>query len=247
MFKGWGKPLNAPMEDSGAGSESSFDSSDSARESPDDDEVDENSDEEQDSTQERSDGESGSDFDEEEVPPPPSSKRTRGGFKDWAMQQLSVAKEYVAPLQTEGGEMIPVSFPLAPTSKKSRTEPSGPREMRGPLGEDLLLPDTALAQELKSSTTKADTSVSSDLQKATKKFVNITRPDDVQAARLELPILAEEQPIVEAVRLNTVIVLCGATGSGKTTQVPQFLYEAGFGCPGSGMLLDTHEYSFITS
>ena len=32
---------------------------------------------------------------------------------------------------------------------------------------------------------------------------------------------------MEAVRESSVVVLCGETGSGKTTQVPQFLYEAG--------------------
>ena len=34
--------------------------------------------------------------------------------------------------------------------------------------------------------------------------------------------------IMEAVRDNPFIVVCGETGSGKTTQVPQFLYEAGY-------------------
>lgn len=39
-----------------------------------------------------------------------------------------------------------------------------------------------------------------------------------------------EQEIMEAVLSHDVVVLCGETGCGKTTQVPQFLYEAGFGC-----------------
>lgn len=34
---------------------------------------------------------------------------------------------------------------------------------------------------------------------------------------------------MEAIKENPVVVLCGETGSGKTTQMPQFLYEAGYG------------------
>lgn len=59
-------------------------------------------------------------------------------------------------------------------------------------------------------------------------FVPVYRTEETQAARLKLPILAEEQPIVEAIKENAVVIICGETGSGKTTQVPQFLYEAGF-------------------
>lgn len=38
--------------------------------------------------------------------------------------------------------------------------------------------------------------------------------------------------IVEAINENLVTVVCGETGSGKTTQIPQFLYEAGYASEG---------------
>ncbi|XP_069476219.1 probable ATP-dependent RNA helicase DHX37 [Ambystoma mexicanum] len=60
-------------------------------------------------------------------------------------------------------------------------------------------------------------------------FIPVDRTPEIQEARLKLPILAEEHVIMEAVTESHVVVLCGETGSGKTTQVPQFLYEAGYG------------------
>ncbi|TAQ89253.1 hypothetical protein B7494_g2413 [Chlorociboria aeruginascens] len=63
--------------------------------------------------------------------------------------------------------------------------------------------------------------------------VPVTRPPDIQAARLQLPVVAEEQKIMEAIHNNNLVVVYGATGSGKTTQVPQFLFEAGYGSPNS--------------
>ncbi|KAK5167872.1 hypothetical protein LTR04_007069, partial [Oleoguttula sp. CCFEE 6159] len=69
--------------------------------------------------------------------------------------------------------------------------------------------------------------------------VAVERDPDIQEARLALPVVAEEQKIMEAVHNNDSVVICGATGSGKTTQVPQFLYEAGYGSkkgPTPGMI-----------
>ncbi|KAF7926182.1 uncharacterized protein EAE98_006477 [Botrytis deweyae] len=69
--------------------------------------------------------------------------------------------------------------------------------------------------------------------------VSIERPSSIQDVRLKLPVVAEEQKIMEAIHNNNLVVVYGATGSGKTTQVPQFLYEAGYGTkdsPNPGMI-----------
>ena len=61
--------------------------------------------------------------------------------------------------------------------------------------------------------------------------VPVTRDPEVVSAREGLPILGAEHEIVDAVNSNPLVVLCGETGCGKTTQVPQFLFEAGYGDP----------------
>lgn len=59
--------------------------------------------------------------------------------------------------------------------------------------------------------------------------VDFPRSSDAIDSRQKLPIFKEEFEIMEAVIDNDIVVISGATGSGKTTQVPQFLLEAGFG------------------
>lgn len=39
---------------------------------------------------------------------------------------------------------------------------------------------------------------------------------------------------MEAINAHPTTIICGETGSGKTTQVPQFLYEAGYTLRGRG-------------
>lgn len=65
--------------------------------------------------------------------------------------------------------------------------------------------------------------------------MKVNRKPEIEEARLQLPVAMEEQQIMEAIYENDIVIICGETGSGKTTQVPQFLYEAGYGNPKSRM------------
>ncbi|POM82909.1 Helicase associated domain (HA2) family protein [Cryptosporidium meleagridis] len=53
--------------------------------------------------------------------------------------------------------------------------------------------------------------------------------------RKNLPIYPMRDSLVDAIRNNQVIVVIGETGSGKTTQITQYLYEEGF-CKDGGII-----------
>ena len=45
----------------------------------------------------------------------------------------------------------------------------------------------------------------------------------------DLPIHARREEIIRAIQENQIVVIAGETGSGKTTQIPKFLIDAGYG------------------
>ncbi|KAF4590141.1 putative ATP-dependent RNA helicase DHR1 [Pleurotus pulmonarius] len=185
-------------------SDTSFDSSDS----------------ENDSSSSGSEDGRGSDNDSTAEEPPKAKKRSLG-FKQWAMKQIETAKGYETSKPIMSDPPVTSEDVIAPPpTKKRKVEPQGGKH--GPLGELYQLPSTSFASHLNSLHGQTLT-----------KGITIQRPPEVQESRLLLPIVAEEQPIMEAILLNPIVIVCGETGSGKTTQVPQFLYEAGFGTPGS--------------
>ncbi|MCJ1439732.1 MAG: putative ATP-dependent RNA helicase DHR1 [Stictis urceolatum] len=127
----------------------------------------------------------------------------RADFKAWANQQMNEARDF-APT-------VPMSHieALSKISKPKDIKPRAPES--DPLPRELQVPTNASTRQVFS--------------------VQVERSESMQESRLKLPIVAEEQKIMEAIHNNPVVVVCGATGSGKTTQVPQFLFEAGYGSP----------------
>lgn len=125
-------------------------------------------------------------------------------FKTWATQQVNEALGFT-PSDTTKEPYENTSSQMAIDFKARAPE------------EDLLPPELATV-------TATDA-----IRKAYS--VNVDRSSEIQEARLGLPVVAEEQKIMEAIHNNPTVIIWGATGSGKTTQVPQFLYEAGYGNP----------------
>ncbi|XP_016356454.1 putative ATP-dependent RNA helicase DHX37 [Sinocyclocheilus anshuiensis] len=115
-------------------------------------------------------------------------------------------------------------------SDSSEEEEENPTEEPQLLREEAKQKETDVEEEKNDKDVKEEMHKKEDCKPAV--FIPVDRLPEIQEARLRLPILAEEQVIMEAVREKECVVLCGETGSGKTTQVPQFLYEAGYASSG---------------
>ncbi|GJJ07821.1 hypothetical protein Clacol_002026 [Clathrus columnatus] len=154
-----------------------------------------------------------------------SGEKKQLSFKEWARQQLQISK------QTEPDDEKVSLREIAAASSVENYHPSieDTRAVQhsgttGPLGEILSIPSNSLLKR-------------NHVAPIIMKSVTVNRDQKIQAERLLLPIVSEEQAIVETVLIHPVVIICGETGSGKTTQLPQFLYEAGFGSQGSGVFL----------
>ncbi|KXJ90952.1 hypothetical protein Micbo1qcDRAFT_163649, partial [Microdochium bolleyi] len=81
--------------------------------------------------------------------------------------------------------------------------------------------DTTMAGEGKTMT-KEQRFLEAQIDAAEKKALSI------QETRKSLPIYQYRDEFIAAIAQHQIIVIVGETGSGKTTQLPQYLHEAGY-------------------
>ncbi|PRD25985.1 UNVERIFIED_CONTAM: ATP-dependent RNA helicase DHX37 [Trichonephila clavipes] len=96
------------------------------------------------------------------------------------------------------------------------------------LSESIQSQTISVANEHEGGKDKSEITTNKEIEKKPAVFVTVNRIPEIQAMREKLPVYCEEQSIIEAIKENLVVIIHGETGSGKTTQVPQFLYEAGY-------------------
>ncbi len=65
-------------------------------------------------------------------------------------------------------------------------------------------------------------------QKFAARLANLPKPE----YPLELPVSGKKDEIAAAISNNQVVIICGETGSGKTTQIPKICLELGRGVAG---------------
>ena len=86
-----------------------------------------------------------------------------------------------------------------------------------PAGLDLRLNDDSL-EDMRRIREDLATSIPEELKKRAY-FVNVQRSAAIEEQRSKLPVCGMEQEIMEAINYHDVVIVCGETGSGKTTQV----------------------------
>lgn len=74
---------------------------------------------------------------------------------------------------------------------------------------------------------QSDDDDSEDEAKAAER-AKMSKLEKMAADRAALPIFPYREDLLAAVEEHQIVVIVGETGSGKTTQIPQFLHEAGY-------------------
>jgi ATP-dependent RNA helicase DHX37/DHR1 len=183
--------------------ESSEEDIEDGEEDSEEEEEDDDEEEDEEDSDEESEEESDSDEDMEDAEAVKEAQKARSSaFKMWATEKRNEAIGFVpsSNLETVNSTTVKQPTNFVPRAPSPETLP----------------PELAVP-----ATTESDNRPAISLV--------IPRTPEIQEARLKLPVVQEEQKIMEAVHRNNVLVVWGATGSGKTTQVPQMMFESGYG------------------
>lgn len=74
---------------------------------------------------------------------------------------------------------------------------------------------------------------------------SLPRPADVAVARMELPVQQHEADVMGCLSTNDVVFVVAPTGSGKTTQLPQWLLE--YGCVSMSVTCGCHGVCLLSA
>jgi len=132
-------------------------------------------------------------------------------------------KQQPSNVITIGGKAFSLDSYLDPTPKASKTPlPATPSDSTAPSQESSVAPDNVATAETKRGKPRL-----ARQDKKEKLRANSHEDPQLLKTRKELPIWQHRSEIQAALRSRDshILVLVGETGSGKSTQVPQFLYQ----------------------
>ena len=90
---------------------------------------------------------------------------------------------------------------------------------------ELILQDKEFIERVKRGDTFEDEKI--DIRKIEKEARDKAQKA-IQEQRKQLPVYEHKDDLLQAIKENQIIIVQGETGCGKTTQIPQYLHEAGY-------------------
>lgn len=129
----------------------------------------------------------------------------------------------------------PVKSPHGASAKTSLSISSFPikRKLQGPVNgiENVIIKAPKVNNGSSASTSNGKSNIGTPTLNGSLLHLNgkgVQSKQQLEQQRQALPVYKVRQRLIQEARRSETLLLMGETGSGKTTQIPQFLYESGF-------------------
>jgi len=150
-----------------------------------------------------------------------------------------VSRDEFAASQSRAEDRLRADSPTPPPNKKRKKQhkqgalsarkhhPHGPAATGGSTALGILQQSASASASAAAGSPPPAASPSAPGATRTHKPFRAPKYSKMEAERRNLPIFAAKDSIIESVRENDNVIVIGETGSGKTTQIPQYLLSSG--------------------